>query len=57
MFQEQAEIWRGDLADPGDGWRNLNHTIKGAARGIGAMDLGNVAEVVSAIQEYLSFKP
>lgn len=44
LFLGQAEIWRGKLADPGDGWRDLNHTIKGAARGIGAGTLGDVAD-------------
>ena len=44
LFQGQAEIWRGKLADPGDGWQDLNHTIKGASRGIGANRLGDAAE-------------
>jgi HPt (histidine-containing phosphotransfer) domain-containing protein len=44
LFQGQAEIWAAKLADPGDGWRDLSHTIKGAARGIGAVALGEVAD-------------
>ena len=44
LFQGQAEIWRGKLADPGDGWRDLAHTIKGASRGIGANRLADAAE-------------
>ena len=44
LFQGQAEVWATTLADPGDGWRDLNHTIKGAARGIGAVGLGDVAD-------------
>lgn len=44
LFQGQAEIWAAKLSDPGDGWRDLNHTIKGAARGIGALALGAVAD-------------
>lgn len=44
LFQGQAEIWRGKLADPGDGWRDLVHTIKGASRGIGANRLGDAAD-------------
>lgn len=44
LFQEQAEMWLTKLDDPGDGWRDLVHTIKGAARGIGAGALGDVAD-------------
>lgn len=44
LFQGQAEIWRTKLADPGDGWRDLAHTIKGASRGVGATALGDLAE-------------
>lgn len=43
LFLGQAEAWRGKLADP-DGWHDLVHTIKGAARGIGARALGDAAE-------------
>ena len=32
------------LDEPGDGWRDLVHTIKGASRGIGANTLGDVAD-------------
>ncbi len=41
LFRQQAEAWTGslDAADPG--WRDLVHTIKGAARGIGANPLGD----------------
>ena len=48
LFQGQAEIWAVKLSDPGDGWRDLNHTIKGAARGIGAVALGEVADRAEA---------
>ena len=44
LFQGQAEIWRDKLANPGDGWRDLAHTIKGASRGIGANALGAIAD-------------
>jgi HPt (histidine-containing phosphotransfer) domain-containing protein len=42
LFQQQAQAWTGslDAADPG--WRDLVHTIKGSARGIGANLLGDV---------------
>ena len=44
LFQGQAAVWAAKLSGPGDGWRDLNHTIKGAARGIGAVALGDVAD-------------
>lgn len=44
LFQGQAEGWRLKLEAPGEGWRDLAHTIKGAARGIGATALGDVAD-------------
>lgn len=43
LFRGQAELWRPRLIAPGDGWRDLAHTIKGSARGIGAGELGDVA--------------
>ncbi len=38
LFREQAELWLRllDSMAPGDAWRDAAHTIKGAARGIGA---------------------
>ncbi|HEX4711118.1 Hpt domain-containing protein [Phenylobacterium sp.] len=41
LFRQQAEAWAGslDAADPG--WRDVVHTIKGAARGVGANVLGD----------------
>ena len=44
LFLGQAELWRPRLEAPDDGWRDLVHTIKGAARGVGARALGDVAE-------------
>ena len=36
LFRQQAEMW-GPMLDGGvDGWRDAVHTVKGAARGIGA---------------------
>lgn len=45
LFQGQAEGWapRIERADSTD-WRDLAHTIKGSARGIGATALGDVAD-------------
>jgi hypothetical protein len=44
LFQGQAEGWLEQLEAPGEGWRDLVHTIKGASRGIGANVLGDVAD-------------
>ena len=46
LFQGQAELWAEQLADPGQDRRDLAHTVKGAARGIGATALGDVADLV-----------
>ncbi|MFN9925985.1 MAG: Hpt domain-containing protein [Phenylobacterium sp.] len=43
LFQAQAEGWRAALAAPGAGFRDVVHTMKGAAHGIGARALGDVA--------------
>jgi HPt (histidine-containing phosphotransfer) domain-containing protein len=44
LFRTQAEGWSTQLQAPGAGWRDLAHTIKGAARGIGANALGDIAD-------------
>ena len=48
LFRQQAEAWAGslDAADPG--WRDVVHTIKGAARGVGANALGDVCAEAEA---------
>jgi len=48
LFRQQAEGWSGslDAADPR--WRDVVHTIKGAARGVGATALGDVCEAAEA---------
>ena len=44
LFREQATIWS-RMLEPGDpGWSDALHTIKGAARGIGANALADVCE-------------
>lgn len=43
LFREQADGWLVRLANPGDGWRDLAHVIKGSAKGIGAAALGELA--------------
>ena len=40
LFRQQAELWSGMLREDGVGWRDAVHTIKGAARGVGAFALG-----------------
>ncbi|HEY8617304.1 Hpt domain-containing protein [Phenylobacterium sp.] len=44
LFCQQAEAWAAGLNDSNPDWRALVHTIKGAARGIGARALGDVCE-------------
>jgi HPt (histidine-containing phosphotransfer) domain-containing protein len=44
LFLQQAEIWKARLAS-GENQRDVAHTIKGAARGIGARDLGDACEL------------
>ena len=44
LFREQAALWAPMLHEEVDGWRDALHTIKGAARGVGAFDLGDACE-------------
>ena len=44
LFLGQAEAWRPRLTAPDAGFRDLAHTIKGSARGIGAAALGDAAD-------------
>ncbi len=51
LFREQAAIWAPMLDPSVDGWLDAVHTIKGAARGVGAFALGEAcdrAETVGA---------
>ena len=44
-FVEKSAVYLEQLASSvHSGWREMSHKIKGAARGIGAFDLGNLAE-------------
>ena len=48
LFRQQAEAWSQGL-DPADpGWRDVVHTIKGAARGVGANALGDACAAAEA---------
>ena len=40
LFREQAALWARMLAPDDPSWRDAVHTIKGAARGVGAFGLG-----------------
>lgn len=44
LFREQAQIWSRMLEPGNPGWRDAAHTIKGAARGIGANALGDICD-------------
>lgn len=44
LFQTQAETWLKALEDAPQDWRETAHTIKGAARGVGARALGDACE-------------
>jgi hypothetical protein len=48
LFQQQAEGWVVSLRATDPGWRDVVHTIKGAARGVGANRLGDVCEQAEA---------
>ena len=48
LFRQQAEIWAGALDESSPGWRDLVHTIKGAARGVGANALGDACAEAEA---------
>jgi HPt (histidine-containing phosphotransfer) domain-containing protein len=42
LFLQQADIWTGSLDAANAGWGDVVHTIKGAARGVGANALGDI---------------
>jgi len=44
LFREQCDLWRGMLDPDGEGWRDGLHALKGSARGIGAVALGQACE-------------
>ncbi len=46
IFVEQAEAWTAKLAPylEDEVWHNACHTLKGAARGVGAWHVGDLAE-------------
>ncbi len=42
LFRQQAQAWARSLEASDPGWRDVVHTIKGAARGVGANPLGDI---------------
>jgi HPt (histidine-containing phosphotransfer) domain-containing protein len=48
LFAQQAGEWSARLAAPSDDWRDVVHTIKGAARGVGAFRLGDLCAEAEA---------
>ncbi|HMP63052.1 MAG TPA: Hpt domain-containing protein [Phenylobacterium sp.] len=48
LFRQQAAIWRPLMAPGAEGWPDAVHTLKGAARGIGAQDLAAACEDAEA---------
>ena len=42
LFRQQAEAWVQGLDSADPCWRDVVHTIKGAARGVGANALGDI---------------
>ena len=48
LFREQANLWSSMLDPDAEGWRDAVHTIKGAARGIGAFNLAEACEAAEA---------
>ncbi len=48
LFREQSAIWGAMLTPGNDGWRDGVHTLKGAARGVGAFELGDACQACEA---------
>jgi len=48
MFREQSAIWGPMLSPANEGWRDSLHTLKGAARGVGAFQLGDACQACEA---------
>ncbi len=48
LFREQSQIWGALLTPEAEGWRDAVHTLKGAARGVGAFQLGDACQVCEA---------
>jgi HPt (histidine-containing phosphotransfer) domain-containing protein len=44
LFREQSALWGPMLRPEEEGWPDAVHTLKGAARGVGAFELGDACE-------------
>jgi HPt (histidine-containing phosphotransfer) domain-containing protein len=49
LFREQSAIWGAMLTPANEGWRDGVHTLKGAARGVGAFALGDACQACEAV--------
>jgi len=51
IFEQQAEVWSRMLEPgaPDDAWRDAAHALKGAARGVGAWEVGDLCERAEAL--------
>ncbi len=54
LFREQAQMWSRLLKPSGAAWRDAAHTVKGAASGIGAIELADACEAAEASPDELS---
>lgn len=54
LFRQQAALWRPLLDPAGPGWRDAAHTVKGAAAGIGALELSQACAVAEAAPDELA---
>ena len=50
LFREQAALWTPLLDAGSDGWSDAVHTLKGAARGIGAHGVAGACEAAEAAE-------
>jgi HPt (histidine-containing phosphotransfer) domain-containing protein len=48
IFREQAQVWARMLDVQSPGWRDAAHTVKGAAAGIGAIELAEACALAEA---------
>ncbi len=51
IFEQQAEMWTRmlDPRAPDDSWKDAAHALKGAARGVGAWEVGDLCEQAEAL--------
>lgn len=54
LFVQQAAMWSSLLDHRLEGWRDAVHTIRGAAAGIGALELAEVCQTAEASTQALA---